>query len=81
MSGVPVVLSGVPVDIPESFPLPHAELTGPETLSYRRCRRPLRAILAAEVEVWRGALRAVRGGAVVLGSFAPSKGCPSRRPI
>ena len=61
MSGVPVVLSGVPVDIPESFPLPHAELTGPETLSYRRCRRPLRAILAAEVEVWRGALRAVRG--------------------
>ena len=61
MSAVPVVLSGVPVDIPESFPLPHAELTGPETLSYRRRRRPLRAILAAEVEVWRCALRAVRG--------------------
>lgn len=63
MSGVPVVMSGVPVDIPESFPLPHAELTGPETLSYHGHRRPtpVRAILAAEVEVWRDALRAVRG--------------------
>ena len=61
MSGVPVVMSGVPVDIPESFPLPHGELTGPETLSYRCCRRPVRAIFAAEVQVWRDSLRAVRG--------------------
>jgi hypothetical protein len=54
-------MSGVPVDIPESFPLPHGELTGPETLSSRCCRRPVRAIFAAEVQVWRDALRAVRG--------------------
>ena len=62
-------MTGVQIDIPVSSPLPHAEVAGsvePETRNlqagrtYRR-RHPVTAACAAEVEVWRDAMRALRG--------------------
>ena len=63
------LMTGVQIDIPVSSPLPHAEVAGsvePETRNlqagrtYRR-RHPVTAACAAEVEVWRDAMRALRG--------------------
>ena len=50
-------MGGVPVDIPEGSPLPHAEVQA--GLTYRR-RGPVASALAAEIKVWRDALRALR---------------------
>ena len=51
-------MTGVQIDIPVSSPLPHADLRAGRT---HRRRHPVTAALAAEVEVWRGAMRALRG--------------------
>ncbi len=51
------LMGGVPVDIPEGSPLPHAEVQA--GLTYRR-RGPVTSALAAEIKVWRDALRALR---------------------
>ena len=63
---------GVPVDIPEASPLPHADAVGAGRVhAERRRRRPgltvlrgvrsCRSVLRHEAEVWRSGLRALRG--------------------